>query len=70
LSKKNGYRTRVRGRSPARSSILLVREARANATTSSGFEESGEERLIEVKTTRFGPYTPLFLTRNEVDVVD
>jgi len=32
------------------------------------FEESGEERLIEVKTTTFGPYTPLFVTRNEVDV--
>jgi len=32
------------------------------------FEESGEERLIEVKTTTFGPYTPLFVSRNEVDV--
>jgi len=31
------------------------------------FEESGQERLIEVKTTTFGPYTPLFVTRNEVD---
>lgn len=32
------------------------------------FEESGEERLIEVKTTTFGPHTPLFVTRNEVAV--
>jgi len=32
------------------------------------FKESGEERLIEVKTTTFGPYTPLFVTRNELDV--
>lgn len=32
------------------------------------FEESGEERLIEVKTTTFGRYTPLFVTRNEVAV--
>jgi Protein NO VEIN, C-terminal len=32
------------------------------------FEESGQERLIEVKTTTFGPHTPLFVTRNEVDV--
>src|SRR4051794_39631362 len=32
------------------------------------FEESGQERLIEVKTTTFGAYTPLFVTRNEVDV--
>lgn len=32
------------------------------------FEESGRERLIEVKTTTFGPHTPFFVTRNEVDV--
>ena len=32
------------------------------------FEESGRERLIEVKTTTFGPYTPFFVTRKEVDV--
>ncbi len=32
------------------------------------FEASGHERLIEVKTTTFGPYTPFFVTRNEVDV--
>ena len=30
------------------------------------FEESGQERLIEVKTTRFGPLTPFFASRNEV----
>jgi hypothetical protein len=32
------------------------------------FEESGRERLIEVKTTQFGPMTPFFATRNEVNV--
>ena len=32
------------------------------------FEESGQERLIEVKTTQFGPMTPFFATRNEVNV--
>lgn len=32
------------------------------------FEKSGEERLIEVKTTTFGRHTPLFVTRNEVAV--
>lgn len=32
------------------------------------FEESGRERLIEVKTTRFGVATPFFLTANEVTV--
>lgn len=30
------------------------------------FETSGKERLIEVKTTRFGPMTPFFASRNEV----
>jgi len=32
------------------------------------FEESGRERLIEVKTTTFGEYTPLFVSRYEVEV--
>lgn len=32
------------------------------------FEESGRERLIEVKTTTFGRHTPFFVTRNEVGV--
>ncbi|QIF04808.1 DUF3883 domain-containing protein [Roseimicrobium sp. ORNL1] len=30
------------------------------------FEESGKERLIEVKTTSFGQMTPFFLSRNEL----
>ncbi|MEO8360405.1 MAG: DUF3883 domain-containing protein [Vicinamibacteria bacterium] len=30
------------------------------------FETSGEDRLIEVKTTKYGPMTPFFVTRNEV----
>lgn len=32
------------------------------------FEESGAERLIEVKTTKYGIQTPFFVTRNEVSV--
>jgi hypothetical protein len=32
------------------------------------FEETGAERLIEVKTTKYGHDTPFFVTRNEVDV--
>lgn len=32
------------------------------------FETNGQERLIEVKTTRFGSLTPFFATKNEVDV--
>ena len=30
------------------------------------FEESGAERLIEVKTTKYGNKTPFFVSRNEV----
>ena len=32
------------------------------------FENDGRERLIEVKTTRFGAMTPFFASVNEVDV--
>jgi len=32
------------------------------------FETDGRERLIEVKTTRFGALTPFFVSRNEVSV--
>jgi len=32
------------------------------------FEADGRERLIEVKTTRFGAMTPFFTSRNEVSV--
>lgn len=31
------------------------------------FEESGRERLVEVKTTAYGRETPFFVTRNELD---
>jgi hypothetical protein len=34
------------------------------------FEIDGSERLIEVKTTRFGSLTPFFASRNEVNVSD
>jgi hypothetical protein len=32
------------------------------------YENDGRERLIEVKTTRFGSLTPFFASRNEVEV--
>lgn len=32
------------------------------------YEVDGRDRLIEVKTTQFGPMTPFFASRNEVDV--
>ena len=31
------------------------------------FSANGRERLIEVKTTSFGAYTPFFVTRNELE---
>lgn len=34
------------------------------------YETDGRERLIEVKTTRFGALTPFFASRNEVEVSD
>ncbi|MBI3868662.1 MAG: DUF3883 domain-containing protein [Verrucomicrobia bacterium] len=34
------------------------------------FETDGRDRLIEVKTTRFGPLTPFFASKNEVEVSD
>lgn len=36
----------------------------------SSFEITGEERLIEVKTTQFGALTPFFASRNELAVSD
>jgi hypothetical protein len=32
------------------------------------FEKTGRERFIEVKTTRYGAFTPFFASRNEVKV--
>lgn len=32
------------------------------------YEATGRERLIEVKTTAYGPQTPFFVTRNELAV--
>ncbi|MFN0069389.1 MAG: DUF3883 domain-containing protein [Limisphaerales bacterium] len=32
------------------------------------FETDGRDRLIEVKTTRFGALTPFFASKNEVEV--
>ena len=34
------------------------------------FETDGRERLVEVKTTRFGLMTPFFASKNEVEVSD
>ena len=34
------------------------------------FEMDGRERLVEVKTTRFGALTPFFASKNEVEISD
>lgn len=34
------------------------------------FEKTGRERLIEVKTTAYGPMAPFFVTRNELVISD
>jgi hypothetical protein len=34
------------------------------------FENDGRERLVEVKTTRFGALTPFFASKNEVEISD
>jgi len=41
---------------------------RAKGMTSYRLKTSGEERLIEVKTTSYGDSTPFFVTRNELAV--
>lgn len=32
------------------------------------YEQSGADRLIEVKTTKYGAHTPFFISRNELEV--
>jgi hypothetical protein len=32
------------------------------------FEENSKEKLIEVKTTKYGEYTPFYVTKNELEV--
>lgn len=32
------------------------------------FERSGDKRLIEVKTTKYGAHTPFYISRNELEV--
>ena len=52
---------------------LAARVEHVSATQGDGlgydirsFEETGEDRLNEVKTTKFGPATPFLVTRNEL----
>jgi hypothetical protein len=54
---------------------LASRVERVSSTAGDGlgfdvlsFESSGRDRLIEVKTTKYGPITPFFVTPNEVRV--
>ncbi len=58
------------GCEPLASKIEHVAKVRGDAEGFDilSFEKSGAERLIEVKTTRYGPHTPFFVSRNEVHV--
>jgi hypothetical protein len=54
---------------------LAARVERVSQTRGDGigfdilsFEESGRERLVEVKTTAYGRETPFFVTRNELEI--
>lgn len=58
------------GCEPLASKIEHVAKVRGDAEGFDvlSFEKSGAERLIEVKTTKYGPHTPFFVSRNEVRV--
>lgn len=59
----------------AREDRLASLVERVSATQGDGlgydvlsYDETGRERLIEVKTTAYGPFTPFFVTLNELQV--
>jgi hypothetical protein len=57
----------------ARPGAALISSQRMDAATGCdvlSFETDGRERLIEVKTTRFGALTPFFASKNEVAFSD
>jgi hypothetical protein len=58
------------GREPLAAKIEHVSKVRGDGDGYDvlSFEVSGEERLIEVKTTKYAPETPFFVSRNEMTV--
>lgn len=58
------------GREALASKIEHVARSRGNPEGFDilSFEESGADRLIEVKTTKYGRYTPFFVSQNELQV--
>ncbi len=59
-----------RGREPLAAKIEHTSRVRGDGDGFDilSFEETGQERLIEVKTTKYGRETPFFVSRNEVAV--
>lgn len=49
---------------------MLSKELSGTPFSILSYETDGTERLIEVKTTRFGQFTPFFVSSNEVAVSD
>ena len=58
------------GRDNLAASIEHISETRGDGAGFDilSFDENGKERLIEVKTTRYGAQTPFYVTRNELRV--
>ena len=58
------------GRENLASRIIHVSQVRGDSSGFDilSFEQSGAERLIEVKTTKYGAHTPFFVSRNELEV--
>ena len=59
----------------ARKERLAASVVQVSATEGDGagydilsFDEDSRERLIEVKTTKYGEYTPFYVSRSEVEV--
>lgn len=58
------------GQSRLAGSIMHISETKSDSLGFDilSYETDGRERIIEVKTTRFGSLTPFFASRNEVEV--
>ncbi len=58
------------GRENLASKIIHVSQTRGDSSGFDilSFDQSGAERFIEVKTTKYGAHTPFFVSRNELEV--
>lgn len=64
------WRLRQQGRADLASKVEHVAATRGDGDGYDvlSYETDGEERFIEVKTTKYGQYTPFFVTQNELRV--